>query len=34
MDLAKEIKERFPIIIDLLRENDRRNEIIYAKFDP
>ena len=34
MDLAKEIKERFALIIDLLRENDRRNEIIYAKFDP
>ena len=34
MDLVKEIKERFDLIIDLLKENDRRNEIIYAKFDP
>lgn len=34
MDLAKEIKDSLGLIIDLLKENDRRSEIIYAKFDP
>lgn len=34
MDLAKELKDRLGLIADLLKENDRRNEIIYAKFDP
>lgn len=28
------MKGRFALIANLLRENDRRNEIIFAKFDP
>lgn len=34
MDLVKEVKDRFALIANLLKENDRRNEIIFAKFDP
>ena len=34
MDLAQELKDKLGLIADLLKENDRRNEIIYAKFDP
>lgn len=32
--MAKENKERNAPVLEILKENDRRNEIIYAKFDP
>lgn len=34
MDIAADLKSRLSVVADMLKENDRRNEVMYAKFDP
>ncbi len=34
MDIASDLKSRLKVVADMLKENDRRNEVMYAKFDP